>query len=269
MQAPSLLRRLLPRTAPVPTRDIDGIAVSQLDMESTLELMRTWLGEERPRRVATANVDFLRLASEREDLRRCLLTADLVTPDGTPLVWLSRLLGGSVHERVAGSDLVPRLVGLAARDGRPVYFLGGQDGVGELAAIKLAELYPDLRIAGVAEPFCDWDDPGQAGAVADEIRASGADLLLVALGCPKQELFLERYLERSGARVGVGIGATLDFVAGRLRRASPALGRMGLEWAWRLALEPQRLAGRYARDLRYLSRLGARLLRRPRTGVPA
>ncbi|MFT5290893.1 MAG: N-acetylglucosaminyldiphosphoundecaprenol N-acetyl-beta-D-mannosaminyltransferase [Planctomycetota bacterium] len=245
----------------VQTTELAEIDISALNFHDTLELLGDWMTDPRPRRIATANVDFLRLAAGNPELLLALQTCDLVTADGQPLVWLSRLLRAPLPERVAGSDLAWPLLKEAASRGASVYFLGGGYGVAQVAAKAAIERIPDLRVAGTAAPFIDWRDEAQAAAVADDIRATGTSLLLVGLGCPKQELFLERHLERTGANLGIGVGATLDFLAGKSRRAPGWMQDNGLEWVHRLAQEPMRLASRYLADATFLTQLTTTALR--------
>lgn len=232
-----------------------GVDFSALGFQATVARLGDWMVGDEQKRVATANLDFLRLASKNAALRKALRTCDLVTADGQPLVWMSRLIGTPIPERVAGSDLAWPLLEEAATRGASVYFLGGASGVAHRAAANVNARIPDLDIRDTRAPFIDWRDPKQAGAVADDIRRSGADLLLVGLGCPKQELFLAQYLEQSGARLGIGVGATLDFLAGKSTRAPRWMQRTGLEWAHRLGTEPARLGRRYAADAKYLVQL--------------
>lgn len=239
---------------------LGGVPIARLDTTDALALMGGWLDSPGQRRAATANLDFLEMARGNLDLHRCLATADLVTADGKPLLWLARLHGAPIPERVAGADFTPLLVGEAARRGRSVFFLGGADGVAQAAAERLRETYPDLRIAGCASPMVRLDDEASCLAAADLVRESGADLLLVALGCPKQDLFLEQYLDATGARLGVGVGGTFNFIIGRVRRAPPWIQKVGLEWAFRFAMEPRRLFGRYLRDAIHLGRLAREAL---------
>lgn len=238
-----------------PTVDLGGIPVSRLGFEASIDLLGSWMEEPGARRVATANLDFLEQARRRPQLRVALQTADLVTADGTPLVWLAGLQSRPIPERVAGSDLVPRLIAEAARRGRSVYFLGGSPGAGEEAARRMQHRHPGLRVAGIAAPMISLEQPAGCLEVARAVRETRPDLLLVALGCPKQDVFLARYVEELGCRVGIGVGATVDFLAGRIRRAPRILGPLGGEWLFRLALEPRRLLGRYSRDLVHLFRL--------------
>ncbi len=249
---------------------IAGIQVSRVGEAATLRRMSRWLEDAKPRRVATANLDFLRLAGRNADLRDALRTADHVCADGAPLVWLSRLLRRPIRERVTGADLAPELVRLAAEQGHSVFLLGGESGVAARAAERLSREQPALRVAGISDTRVDLNDEAACERIADEIRASGARLLLVALGCPKQDLFLRRYLDRTGCRIGIGVGATLDFLAGRVPRAPRWMQVSGLEWTYRLLQEPRRLFSRYLLDGLFLLRiLPAALPRSRRFAYPS
>jgi len=245
----------------LPTVVLGGVPVARLGLQQTLALFAHWLEDEGGRRrVATANLDFLEIAGEHDALRECLATADIVTADGEPLIWLSKLRGQPIPERVAGADFVPLLVGEAARLGRKVYFLGGEDGVAEEAIAVLKGRFPELKVAGHASPMVDLADEDACEWIAADVKASGAELVLVAFGCPKQDLFIQQYLDDLGCRVAVGVGGTFNFIAGRIRRAPRWMQRTGLEWVHRLAMEPRRLLGRYLRDGLCFLRLSAGIM---------
>ena len=176
--------------------------------------------------------------------RRAYDRVSLSLADGMPLVWVSRFLGCALSERVAGSDLLMPLLQLAARRQWRVYLLGGAQGVAEAVAQLLTE-HMGVIVAG-------WDDAriesdGSDGTGASFIRAQQAkpDLVFVALGPPKQELWIDRSLDLLGPAVSVGVGASLDFLVGKYRRAPRWMGRYGLEWLFRLSQEPRRLWRRY------------------------
>ncbi len=245
----------------LPTVILGGVPVTRLGLEPTLSVFADWLQDAGScRRVATANLDFLEIAAGNDALRQCLATADIVTADGEPLIWLSKLRGQPIAERVAGADFVPMLVSEAARLGKSVYFLGGEDGVAEEAIAVLREQDPGLKVAGHSSPMVDLDDEAACQAIADDVAASEADLVLVAFGCPKQDLFIERYVDRMQCRIAVGVGGTFNFIAGRINRAPAFMQKSGLEWIHRLAMEPRRLIGRYYRDGMCFLRLGATII---------
>ena len=243
----------------VPRTLLDGIPISRMGFRESLARLESWFESTSFRRVATANMDFLRQAEKHAELRRALQTASLVTADGMPLVWLSHLVDQPIAERVAGSDLVLPLLERAERNGIGVFLLGSSPQV--LAKIRglIDARFPRLRLAGTFGGKVDIDDASAMAALTEDIRATRTGLLLVALGCPKQELFLSRYGAETGASVGIGIGASLDFLAGCQRRAPEILQRTGLEWAYRLFREPRRLAARYVQSAAYLGRLAGRM----------
>lgn len=173
--------------------------------------------------------------------------------DGMPMVWASRLSGKALPERVAGSDLIFALCEMAARRGFGVFFLGGAAGVAEAAAARLSERYPGLRVVGVeSPPFGPMAEEDEQALLA-RVRSTRPDLLIAAFSQPRGERWIAAHHRETGAAVNVQMGAALDFAAGRVRRAPSWLRRSGLEWAFRLALEPRRLAGRYLKNAVFLA----------------
>jgi N-acetylglucosaminyldiphosphoundecaprenol N-acetyl-beta-D-mannosaminyltransferase len=244
----------------IPEVQLDALHVSRLGFDETIALLSKWLGETTPRQVATANLDFLELTSHHDEMRSTLEKSALITADGQPLVWLSHLLDRPIAERVAGSDMVMPLIAEAEKRGSAVFLLGAADGVGDRAAKIMREKHPGLNIVGVASPLIDLEDTEGCEAIAKIIRESGADLLIGALGTPKQEIFLGRYLDDFGCKVVIGVGATLDFISGRVKRAPLVWQKLGVEWLYRFLQEPRRLGGRYVRDVGYLLRLATKIV---------
>lgn len=227
-----------------------GVPFDQVDTAGALEVISEMIASRRPHLLATANVDFLAQVQEDETLRRILVDADLVVCDGTPLVWMSKMLGDPLPERVAGSDLVPLLLDLAQARGYRVYFLGGRDEVVALAEEKIRARWPGLDIAGFySPPFAPLEKMDHED-ICRRIREARADLLFVSFGCPKQEKWLALNYKSAGVPVSIGVGATIDFLAGAVKRAPVWMRRTGLEWFYRVAQEPKRLAGRYWKDIR-------------------
>lgn len=214
--------------------------------------------------VVTPNVDHVVLAEEHPELREAYAKAALSLVDGMPLVWLSRLLGHPLPEKISGSDLVWPLMARAEREGLRVFLLGARDGVGARAAERLCERHPALEIAGALSPPLGFErDPKALEEALDEVTRASPDLVLVALGCPKQELFMAAHAPALAPAVLLGVGATLDFVAGEVRRAPPWMSRAGLEWLFRLAQEPRRMASRYLVRDRAILGIALRMLRTP------
>lgn len=227
-----------------------GVPFDQVSTTQTLEIIGEMIASRRPHLLATANVDFLAQVQEDETLRRILLEADLIVCDGTPLIWMSKWLGDRLPERVAGSDLVPLLLDLAAAQGYRVFFLGGRDEVVAVAETKIKERWPTLQIAGIySPPFAPLDQMDHAD-ICRRVRETKADMLFVSFGCPKQEKWLAMNFQAAGVPVAIGVGATIDFLAGAVKRAPVWMRRSGTEWIYRILQEPRRLAGRYWKDIR-------------------
>ena len=228
---------------------IIGVPFDNVTLGEAVDRISAMIAEGRPHYVATANMDFLVQARGDVELRRILLEADLVLCDGTPLVWASRLLGNPLRERVAGADLVPMLMHEAARNGHRVFLLGAGAGVAASAAERLHQQHPSLIIAGhYSPPFSGLLEMDHEEA-ASRIREARPDVLLVSFGCPKQEKWIAMHYRSLGVPVVIGVGASLDFIADRVRRAPRWMQRTGLEWSYRLLQEPRRLFRRYANDL--------------------
>jgi N-acetylglucosaminyldiphosphoundecaprenol N-acetyl-beta-D-mannosaminyltransferase len=229
---------------------IMGVPLDQLNISQALEIIGEMIASRTPHLLATANVDFLAQVQSDDILRRILVDADLIVCDGTPLIWMSRLLGDPLPERIAGSDLVPLLLDFAQKKGHRVFFLGGRDEVVAVAEEKIRERWPDLQIAGMySPPFAPMDRMDHAG-ICRRIREANADMLFVSFGCPKQEKWLAMNYRDAGVPVAIGVGATIDFLAGTVKRAPVWMRKTGLEWLYRVAQEPKRLAHRYWTDFR-------------------
>ena len=194
--------------------------------------------------VFTPNVDHVMLAERDVRLRDAYSRSSLSVADGVPIVFASRLIGPVIPEKVSGSDLILPLMELAGQQRWRVYLLGGADGVAFEAADILREQY-GVNIVGVDDSMIHLTPMVSEAAVVDRIAAAQPDLLLVALGCPKQELFIDRLRPVLGRIVAIGVGASLDFVTGRINRAPGWMSRSGLEWCFRLSQEPRRLWKRY------------------------
>lgn len=231
-----------------PPLSILGVPFDNVTTTQTLNAIAGMVASGKPHYIATANVDFTAQAMHDEELRRVLLDAHMVVCDGMPLVWASRWLGNPLPERVAGSDLVPKLLGVAEKKGWSVFFLGGEKEVAWRAVQNVRQKHPKLKIAGMMSPEFKPLHEMEHERICAEIRSAKPDLLFVSFGCPKQEKWIAMNYQRAGAPVTIGVGATIDFLAGHMRRAPRWMQRTGLEWAFRLAQEPKRLFKRYAND---------------------
>lgn len=203
-------------------------------------------GQDVPRYAVTPNAHHIVEINKNRELRRIYEGADLVLPDGVSLLWASRLLGTPLRERVAGSDLFPRLCAAAAEYGYRVFLLGGEPGVASKAAEQLKRRHPGLRIVGFYSPQFGFEScPEENERIVRMTRESRPDILFVALGFPKQELWIYRYARACRVSIAIGVGAAFDFAAGTRRRAPRWMQRVGLEWLFRLLQEPRRLWYRY------------------------
>ena len=195
--------------------------------------------------VFTPNVDHVVKAEHHPDFRRAYSRADLCLADGMPLVWASRLLGSPLPEKVSGSDLMLPLMRLAAERQWRVYLLGGRPGVAQQAREKLTREL-DVTIVGIDSPVVGSDGTDTSSEqTLERLVAASPDLVLVAFGAPKQELWIDRFAERLGPVVAIGVGGSLDFITGRVRRAPAWMSGAGLEWLFRLLQEPRRMWRRY------------------------
>jgi len=221
-------------------------------MSETLEWIASKIELRRPTYLITANLDFAEKASRDVELHRIFIEADLVICDGTPLIWASRLTGTPLRERVAGSDLVPKIAERSAKEGWKIFLLGGDPQSLASAEENLKKQYPGIIISGsFSPPFSplyemDHDE------ISQRIKKSAPDILLVAFGCPKQEKWISEHYKDLGVPCSIGVGATIDFIAGKVLRAPRWIGLFGLEWVFRLLQEPRRLLGRYYHDFIFL-----------------
>ncbi|WP_373048215.1 WecB/TagA/CpsF family glycosyltransferase [Vulgatibacter sp.] len=239
--------------------DVCGIPVDRCTTEAVVERALDHVaGGEGPLTILSCNVDMVVKAHRDPDFARVLGSGDVVTADGMPVVWLGRLLGADFPERVAGSDLVPRIAAACAARGHSVFLFGAAEGVAEAAAARLREAHPALRVAGVLSPPLGFErDPQALEAALAAVRAAAPDVLFVALSAPRQERFVQAHARALGAKVILGIGGSLDMLAGRVRRAPSLVQRTGTEWLWRLAQEPRRLARRYLVEDAAFARIAA------------
>ncbi len=221
-------------------------------------LINQFDNDRKSRYVATINVDFLvntlswhHTSARYPELLSVLRHADIVTADGMPLVWMSKLLGTPLTERVTGADIVPKVAGVAATKNKSIYLLGGDIEVAKNAAEILKRNSPGLAIAGVSSPFVHVE--GQALGdvfeedvkIIDEINASGADILMIAFGNPKQEIWFNRNWDKLKVPVSLGIGGTFSFITADVKRAPIWMQKSGLEWIYRISQDPKRLWKRY------------------------
>ena len=231
-----------------------GVPLSPVTMAEAIAVVERRIDARMPAYLISANLNYAMLCANDVRLAEINRAAVLVLVDGMPLVWASRSRPRPLPERVAGSDLIFALADMAARRGFGVFFVGGGPRVAAEAASVLIARYPGLRVLGTESPPFGPMSPDDEAALLGRIRASGADVVIGAFSQPRGEAWIAANHRATGASICVQIGASLDFAAGRVRRAPRWVRRFGMEWSFRLALEPRRLAGRYARNAAFLLR---------------
>lgn len=224
-----------------------GVVFDNVNLMEAIACIEAMIVARKPSYVVTANVDFVVQARRDAELRRILNNANLLLCDGTPLVWASHWLGDPLPERVAGSDLVPQLIRVAAKKNHRLFFLGATPEASAQAVANVRAQFPNLEIAHYSPPFRPLNQIDNEEIVR-RILAAQPDILLVAFGCPKAEKWMAANFQPLGVPVTIGVGATIDFLAGRVKRAPLWMQCAGLEWVFRLWQEPRRLFKRYATD---------------------
>jgi N-acetylglucosaminyldiphosphoundecaprenol N-acetyl-beta-D-mannosaminyltransferase len=228
--------------------ELGGVPIDSVDLDQAVDRAMEAVADGAFVQICTVNLDFLVNARRDPATDALLRCSELNLADGAPVVWLGRLLGCRLPGRVAGSDLVPRLAESAAVAGAGIFFLGGEGGSAAAAAERLAARCRGLVVAGVHEPARAALDDMDDDDIVRRLEQSGADILLVALGHPKQDKWIARNRHRLPVSVAVGVGCTFDLIACRRTRAPQWMQRTGLEWLFRLLHEPRRLGLRYVVD---------------------
>ena len=251
---------------PLPAHDrarILGVEIDRLDMDATVRRCAEIIESGGPAQHVAVNVAKTVAVRDDDRLRAIVEGCDLVSVDGMPVVWASRILGDPLPERVTGIDLMFRLLALAEERGYRVFILGAKQEVLETAVANLGERYPRLTVAGFHHGYFDDAD---SAAVCDVVRAAEPHILLVAMSSPRKEYWLADHAADLGVPFSMGVGGSIDVVAGLTKRAPGFMQRHGLEWFYRFVQEPRRLGPRYLRtNARFAGLLVSELFSR-RTG---
>ena len=237
-----------------------GVPLAPLTLAETVAAVSDLIEANQPTYFITANTHYAMLTEENPDLRAINTRAAFILADGAPLVWASRWQGSPLPERVAGSDLIFELSAEAAKRGHRLFLLGGAEGVALEAARRLVVRYPGLQVVGVECPPFRELAAEEEQALTARIRSALPDLLITAFTMPRGERWLAANCDALGVPVTVNVGAAINFAADRVRRAPRWMQKFGLEWAFRLGLEPRRLFGRYARNAWFIARMISRNL---------
>ena len=216
--------------------DVLGVGFDNLTMQEAVDKGMSLLRGEGMHYVVTPNPEIVEICRENPEANRVINEADLVLPDGIGVIKGAAMLGTPLKERTPGIEFASHLMGRMAEEGFSLYLLGAKPGVAEMAAEKLAEKYPGLKVAGTHDGYFKEDGP-----VVKDIADSGADCVFVCLGAPKQEFWIKQNGPLTGARLLCGLGGSLDVFAGTVERAPKFWCDHGLEWFYRLCKEPKRI----------------------------
>lgn len=223
--------------------------LDNLTMDEALEAMDALIQADCSAYVVTPNVDHIVRLEKDSELQQAYADANLILADGKPLLWIGKWYGTPIREKVSGSDLFPRLCALAAQKGYRMFFLGAAEGIAAKAAENLTAKYPTLQVVGTYSPPLGFEnDPQQLAHIVELIRTAEPQILICGLGSPKQEKFILHHRRELGVPLSLGLGASLDFEAGNVKRAPKWMSDHGLEWLYRMIQEPGRLVKRYLVD---------------------
>ena len=223
--------------------------INNATMPETVAAIEQMITTDKKFYVVAINVDVVVKIEEDPYLKKVVDNADMVLVDGKPLVWISRLHGKPLKAKISGSDLVPLLCEVAAEKGYRIFIIGGKDGIAEQAREKLESRFPQIKIVGTYAPPVGFEkNESELDKINQMISAVHPDLLIACFGCPKQEKWIYENIEKYDAKVSICAGATVDFLAGRVKRAPRWMCEHGLEWFYRFLQEPKRMFRRYFVD---------------------
>lgn len=223
--------------------------IDNLTMKEALEAIDKLIHENKNAFVVTPNVDHIVQLEAGGELCEVYKKADLILADGKPLIWISKWYGTPIKEKISGSDLFPLLCEHAMKKNYKMFFLGAAKGVATKAAENLSIKYPGLHIVGTYSPPMGFENNAfEIKKIEEKIKQVAPHILIVGLGCPKQELFIFHNKERLNVPISLGLGASLDFEAGNIKRAPRWMSNYGLEWLFRMFQDPKRLVKRYLID---------------------
>lgn len=223
--------------------------IDNLTMAETLNEIDKLIQKKNCSYVVTPNVDHIVRLEKDEELQKVYKNASLILTDGKPLIWISKWYKTPIKEKISGSDLFPRVCQLAANKNYTMYLLGAAEGVADTAAKNLMKKYPGLNIVGTySPPFGFEKNKQEMNKIKTQIQDVHPDILIVGLGCPKQEKFMYYHCKELGVPISFCLGASIDFEAGNIKRAPKWMSNHGLEWLYRFSKEPKRLFKRYFVD---------------------
>ncbi len=216
--------------------------IDNLTMQETLQRIDELIQQRKNAYVVTPNVDHIVQLEHNVELQEVYKNADLILTDGKPLLWIAKGYKTPIKEKISGSDLFPLLCEMCANKGYKMYFLGAAEGVAVKAAENLKKRYPELQVVGTYSPSFGFENKSEEiDFIYQDIREKQPEVLIVGLGCPKQEKFILNHREKLGVPISLGLGASIDFEAGNVKRAPKWMSAHGFEWLYRLIKEPKRM----------------------------
>ncbi|MHB1455944.1 MAG: WecB/TagA/CpsF family glycosyltransferase [Armatimonadota bacterium] len=220
------------------TRQILGLKIHRVSMESAISIIEGFIADRKPRMVVTADASAVVIARDDHELQSIINEADLVTPDSTGILWGAKHFGTPLIERVSGADMVDHLCRKANEKGYRVFFLGSAPGITDKAAENLKLRYPNLQVVGTHHGYFNGDD----SEAIRMIKESKPDMLFVAMGIPMQEKWIKKHMDELGVPVSMGVGGTFDVISGSVKRAPMWMRKHGLEWLHRLISNPSKIS---------------------------
>ncbi len=219
------------------------VRIDEVTMNEAVEKVKIFLDEDKMHLICTPNPEMLMTAQDDEEFKRILNSSELNIPDGTGIVWAAEKLGNPLKERVAGFDFIHRIFELGKDKNISFYFLGSKPGVAETASKKIEEKYSGIKVVGTNDGYFSVEEEK---GVIKEINFKKPDVLLVAMGAPKQERFINKYKDKLNCKIAIGVGGCFDVISGNVKRAPKLFIKLRLEWLYRGLT-----------DFRRLKRLGA------------
>lgn len=223
--------------------------IDNVSMSEAISIIDKLIEKKECSYVVTPNLDHIVIMETDKEFAEIYDNADLVVTDGKPLIWISKLLGTPIKEKISGSDLFPKMCQMCSKKGYSVFILGAAEGVADRAAANLKKRYEGLQIVGTYSPPMGFEkNEAELSKIKELIIQAKPDVLAVSLGSPKGEKFVYKHLEEYNVPLGISIGATIDFEAGNVKRAPKWMSDHGLEWLFRITQDPKRLIKRYWND---------------------
>lgn len=233
--------------------------IDNLTMQDALQAIDQLIHEDKGSYIVTPNVDHIVQLETNKELQKAYQNASLILTDGKPLQWIANWYGTPIKEKISGSDLFPFLCELATQKGYKMFFLGAAEGVAEKAAEKLTNRFKGLQVVGTYSPPIEFEKKQKEMVkIKIMIKKVKPDILIVGLGCPKQEKFMYYHCKELGVPISLGLGASFDFEAGNIKRAPRWMSEHGLEWLFRITQDPKRMIKRYLVDDRKILKLAVK-----------